>query len=174
MEHTRFDIAVINTIKDALIKKQQTLAVAESVTAGYLQTAFSLADNAMDFFQGGITAYNLGQKSRHLQIDPVYALSCDCVSERTAMEMAKNVIPLFAADWGIAITGYATPVPEKNIHELFACYAICFKGDCLMNGLIHAAKEDPEKVRYFFTNQLLSLFKQLVVKSPGNIRRHNY
>lgn len=164
MERTQFDLTVINAIKDTLIKKQQTLAVAESVTAGYLQTAFSLAENAMDFFQGGITAYNLGQKARHLQIDPVYALSCDCVSERTAMEMAKNVIPLFAADWGIAITGYASPVPEQNIHELFACYAICFRGDCLLNGLIHAAKQDPVAVRYFFTNELLSLFRQLIGK----------
>lgn len=63
-----YNIDTLNKIKDFLIEGKQTLAVAESVTSGHLQAAFSAATLASKFFQGGITAYNIGQKSRHLFI----------------------------------------------------------------------------------------------------------
>lgn len=55
-----YDETVINVIRDLLISRRQTISVAESVTSGHLQAALSSADNAMEFYQGGITAYNAG------------------------------------------------------------------------------------------------------------------
>ena len=63
----------LNRIKDILIRRNETLAVGESVTSGILQTAFATAMDASKFYQGGITAYNLGQKSRHLHINSIHA-----------------------------------------------------------------------------------------------------
>ncbi len=114
-----FDETVLHQIKDQLIRKNQTIAVAESVTAGLLQLALASAEEAVRFFQGGITAYNLGQKYKHLNVEPVHAELCNCVDRVVAVEMARNVTDLFRSDWGIAITGYATPVPESG-HQLFA------------------------------------------------------
>jgi len=57
-------------IKDYMLQHFETLAVAESVTSGHLQAAFSSADQATNFFQGGITAYNVGQKARQLCYKP--------------------------------------------------------------------------------------------------------
>ena len=53
-----YDEEVINQIKEWLTAHKQTIAVAESVTAGHLQAALSSAVEASKFFQGGITAYN--------------------------------------------------------------------------------------------------------------------
>ena len=64
---------VVNSIKDTLQTKCETIAVAESLTAGLLQFALAAAEGASGYFQGGITVYNLGQKSRHLHIDPIDA-----------------------------------------------------------------------------------------------------
>jgi len=41
----------INIIKQRLITRHQTVAVAESVTSGHLQAALSLAENARQFYQ---------------------------------------------------------------------------------------------------------------------------
>lgn len=71
----------INAIKDIMVGKEETIAVAESVTAGHLQAAFSVGIEASKFFQGGITAYNLGQKARHLNVDPVLSNKVNCVAE---------------------------------------------------------------------------------------------
>ena len=78
-------------------------------------------------FQGGLTVYNLGQKCRHLGVNPIQALECNCVSDKVAVEMAISVCKLFTSDWGIAITGYSTPVPESD-NKLFAYFAIAFQG----------------------------------------------
>jgi PncC family amidohydrolase len=150
-----YDIDTVNNISKIFQDKEETLAVAESVTAGQLQVAFSLAEGATQIFQGGITAYNIGQKSRHLLIDPIHAGNCNCVSQKVANQMAEQVVDMFSADWGIAITGYASPVPEENIHELFAYYAIYHGNECIKCGRIDAAPADVLRVRSYFTNTVL-------------------
>ncbi len=154
---------ISNQIADLLKGRNQTIAVAESVTAGQLQTSLSIAERALDFFQGGVTAYNLGQKTKLLGIDPILAMDTDCVSQQIAITMAKNVARLFNCNWGIGITGYASPVPEKNIEELFACFAITCDDNTLVYETVTAEKQDPFLVRQFYTRyvleQLLSLLR---------------
>jgi nicotinamide-nucleotide amidase len=53
---------LLRTLGRSLAGKKETIAVAESVTAGQLQTMFSLAPEASCFFEGGLTVYNLEQK----------------------------------------------------------------------------------------------------------------
>jgi nicotinamide-nucleotide amidase len=141
-----------------LYERKQTVAVAESVTSGQLQTFLSIPDHAMDFFQGGITAYNLGQKTKHLDVDPIHALACNCVSERIAASMARNVMLEFNSDWGIGITGYASPVPEKNIEELFSCFAIAGRGESTVSGTIDAKTDTQFAVSRFYTRAVLEKF----------------
>lgn len=129
-----FDEKLIQKIKDNLLKKEQTIAVAESVTAGFLQAALASAENASSIFQGGLTAYNLGQKCRHLNVNPIHAESCNCVSQKMAVDMALNITHSFTSNWGIGITGYATAVSESH-NELFAYYAI------VQDGKVLSAKE---------------------------------
>ena len=141
-----------------MLKKNQTLAVAESVTSGHLQAAFSLADGATDFFQGGITAYNLGQKARHLKVDPIHALYSNCVSDRIAEEMALQALSLFSSDWAIAITGYAAPIPELDIRNLFAYYSIAFKNKIVLSKKITAGNVGIYEVQVFYTETVLKEF----------------
>ena len=150
-----FDKKITDQIGKILTDRQQTIAVAESVTAGHLQTSLSFAEKALDFFQGGITAYNIGQKTRHLGIDPMHAIANNCVSEKVAITMAKNVTSYFNSDWGIGITGYASPLPEKNIEELFSCFAICFRNNIITSRTIKAKKDSPLAVRLYYNKQVL-------------------
>lgn len=159
-----YDLNIITFIKDHMLTDQHTVAVAESVTSGHLQAALASAENASKFFQGGITTYNLGQKARHLKVEPIHAETCNCVSERIAGEMALNVTALFSSDWGIGITGYAAPVPECNIHELFAYYAISFRGKLLARKFISAEKAEPIKVQLFYVNSILNALNDLINK----------
>lgn len=157
-----YDDKTIFEIKNILLEKNHTIAVAESVTAGHLQVAFASAENASQFFQGGITAYNLGQKARHLKIEPIHAERCNCVSEKIAMTMAHEVTVLFSSDWGIAITGYAAPMPECSIVELFAHYAISFRRTLAKVETIHAINEHPMNVQAFYVNRILATFHELL------------
>lgn len=119
-----------------------TLSVAESVTSGCLQLLFSNAHNAQGFYQGGITTYNGAQKTMHLHVEPIYAAHCNCVSQKTALEMAHGVCALFYSDIGIAVTGYATPVPEEHIEDIYAFIAIVHKNKVLYKGKITPAQKE--------------------------------
>lgn len=151
-----YPIQLINEIKNSLVNNQHTIAVAESVTSGHLQAAFSLADEATFFYQGGITVYNLGQKSRHLFIEPIHAIKNNCVSPMIASDMALNVSKLFLSHYGIGITGYAAPVPEEGINNLFAFYAISLNGKIVHQAKITADKSSMLDAQLCYTEQVLN------------------
>lgn len=150
-----YDINALNEIAAAIIKTNESVAVAESVTSGHIQAALSSAVNASKFYQGGITAYNLGQKTRHLNIDPVKAESCDCVSQEIAIAMATEVCRLFTSDWGIGITGYATLLPEQNVEQPFAFYAIVHKGKPIVSQKIFSSEAGTAQVQLFFVDTII-------------------
>jgi nicotinamide-nucleotide amidase len=149
-----FDKNRLIRIGKYLKRKEETIAVAESVTAGLLQYAFSNTPNAMDFFQGGLTAYNVAQKFKHLQVEPIHALSVNCVSQLVAEQMAVQVCRVFGAHWGIGITGYATPVPESG-NKLFAYFAITYKEKIRLKGMLRSDDKNPPDVQLHYTQALL-------------------
>ena len=157
-----FNKQLIDSIGKRLKDKKESIATAESVTSGLLQTAISNAEGAAQIFQGGITAYNIGQKCRHLLVEPLHAIECNCVSEKIATDMSRNVCNLFLSDYGIGITGYAAPVPEKNIKELFCYYSISLKDKILKSGKITAKTEEGFETQIFYVNEVLKIFNDLL------------
>lgn len=161
IEHL-FDQGAIQKIRDLLLSAHKTIAVAESVTAGLLQAAAASAPDASLYFQGGITAYNIGQKYKHLTVEPIHANTCNCVSEKVAAEMAANVCGLFNSDYGIGITGYAAPVPESG-NRLFAYFAVAAAGQLVVQGRLDPPAAAPLRVQLFYVNQVLQQLKSYLL-----------
>jgi PncC family amidohydrolase len=148
-------------IHDQLVNKEETVAVAESVTSGLLQWALASIDDATQFYQGGITVYNIAQKYRHLHIEPIHAMSCNCVSSKISEQMALQVCELFLSQWGIAVTGYAVPVPESG-NKIFAFYAIAHKNKIIRSLQIHPTVTNPEEVQQFYAKQIIDAFVKCI------------
>lgn len=145
----------INAIKDFLVEREESIAVAESVTAGHLQAALSAAVEASKCFQGGITTYNIGQKTRHLHIDPILGRKVNCVAVKIAHRMAVEAASLFSSEYGVGITGYASIVPECEKEGLFAYFSIAYKGDIVLTEKITSAEKNPYNVQVNYTLQVL-------------------
>jgi nicotinamide-nucleotide amidase len=157
-----FNSKAIQKIKDQLTAKKQKLSVAESVTAGFLQAAFASADQALKYFEGGITTYNINQKVKHLQIDRQKGEECNCVSQQIADEMATGVCKLFGTDYGIAITGYATPVPESD-HKLFAFYSIYANNKVVQGAKIELVNgQSAEQAQLHYVDTILANLEKLL------------
>lgn len=107
-----------------LATPRQTLAVAESLTCGRVQSLLGATSGASDFFLGGITVYTLEQKARHLGLELSLLKSCNGVSETVAEGMALGACTLFGADLGLATTGYAEAAPEKGIDYPYAWWGL--------------------------------------------------
>jgi nicotinamide-nucleotide amidase len=157
-----YDQKAIETIKEQLAAQNQTIAVAESVTAGLLQAALASANEASQYFQGGITCYNIGQKCRHLNVDPIHALSCNCVSTKMAEDMARQCCISFTSDWAIAITGYASPMPDSH-DKLFAYYAIVFRGKVMHSQRVDTGQQTPMEAQLFYVDQMLQTMQKLAL-----------
>lgn len=151
----------LTNISSILLERNETIAVGESVTSGLMQVAFSSAEGSIGFYQGGITAYNIAQKYKHLNVEPIHALACNCVSEKVAIEMALHVCPLFSSDWGIGITGYATPVPESG-NEVFAYFAIAFKGEIKRTEKLSPQKDESFNLQFFYCKEVLKALLETI------------
>ena len=104
-----------------------TLAVAESLTCGHVQARIGAVSGASEYFLGGLTAYSLEQKVRHLGVNRAHARRVNCVSQRVAVEMAQGAGALFGADLAVATTGYAEPSPVDGIRAPMAWWALCHR-----------------------------------------------
>jgi len=101
-----------------------TLAVAESLTAGRVQARVSAESGASTYFRGGITAYTLESKVRHLGVDRAEAERSACVSAKVAEQMAQGVCRFFGSDVGVSTTGWAEPSEENHVYQPFAWWAV--------------------------------------------------
>ena len=164
MEPSLFDPAVLRVIGKELQDSKQTIAVSESVTSGLLQFAFSNMQDAEKFYHGGITAYNVGQKYKHLNVEPIHAIGVNCVSQKIADEMALHVAELFNSDWGTGITGYAT-ASEESGNQRFAYYSISFRQAIKHSGILQAPAEAPPAVQLYYVTELLTKLKDLLISS---------
>ena len=152
---------ILKHIGQVFLKKHYSLAVAESVTAGLLQFKLSNIPDASKFFQGGITAFNIAQKFKHLNVEPSHAIAVNCVSQKVAEEMATNVARVFNSSWSIGITGYASPAPESD-GKLFAYFAICQDGKVKRAGKISSKEIDPPLVQEKYALFVLGRLAELV------------
>jgi nicotinamide-nucleotide amidase len=101
-----------------------TLAVAESLTCGRLQARIGAISGASEFFLGGMTAYSLEQKVRHLGVERGAAAAVNSVSASVAEQMARGACTLFGSDLGIGTTGYAEASAEPRVAAPFAWWGL--------------------------------------------------
>jgi len=114
-------------LKDRLLRAPRlTLAVAESVTCGRVQARVGEISGASDFFLGGLTAYTLTEKVRHLGVEGAAAAAVNGVSAEIAAQMARGAAALFGSDVAVATTGYAET--DARAREPLAYWALAWRG----------------------------------------------
>ena len=142
----------MNDLKDLLLQEPRlTLAVAESLTCGRVQARIGQTSGASEYFLGGITAYSIEQKVKHLGVDEPTARALNGVSMDVAEEMARGVCALFGSQIGLATTGYAEPFPERKVSHPFAWWALAHDlGDgrmAVQSGMIEMPGADRAKAQ---------------------------
>ena len=138
----------MNELRQLMLREPRlTLAVAESLTCGRLQAAIGAISGASDFFLGGITAYSLEQKVRHLGVDRARAEPVDSVSREVAEQMARGACALFGSDLALATTGYAEPAPARGVAHPSAYWALAHRRPGAAWVVIPGAVERPGAAR---------------------------
>ena len=90
-----------------------------------------------------------------MNVEPIHAENCDCISQKVAHTMASECCKLFASHWGIGITGYATSKPENN-NKLIAYYAVAHNQMIVLAEKLEAPKKEPYEVVLFYMRHVLA------------------
>ena len=100
---------LINQIHKLLIKKQETVAVAESCTGGLVSALLTQVSGSSLYFILGVVAYSNRVKINILRIPRILIAKKGAVSPEVARKMARAIRKLAKTDFGIGITGIAGP-----------------------------------------------------------------
>lgn len=92
-----------------LRERNQTVAIAESCTGGYIQHLLTSISGSSDYFKGGVTSYANETKQHVLNVDANVISDFGAVSEQTVRQMSEGVRKLLNTDYGVATSGVAGP-----------------------------------------------------------------
>ena len=118
-----------DTVAEMLMKKNMTIAVAESLTGGLLSSALVEHPGISKVFLEGVTAYSNESKIKRLGVLPETLEKFGAVSAETAEEMARGAAKFSGAEIGISTTGIAGPdggTTEKPVGTVYI--GLCIKG----------------------------------------------
>lgn len=91
-----------------------TVACAESLTGGLVVATLVSVPGASVVVRGGVVAYATDLKARLLGVDRGLLEVEGAVHPEVAREMARGVVELVGADYGLATTGVAGPDPQDG------------------------------------------------------------
>ncbi len=139
----------------ALQARGLTLAVAESVTGGYVAGRLCAVPGASSVFRGGIVAY-----SPEVKFDLLGVPEGPVVTEEAAVAMAEGVRARLGADIGIATTGVAGPDESEGKPVGTVCLAVAAADGALASTV--RLPGDRERIRQFSTITLLDLLRRVL------------
>jgi PncC family amidohydrolase len=100
---------IVRKIHTLLIKKPQTVAVAESCTGGLISKLLTDHPGSSAYFLLGIVAYHNTMKNRLLGVKNNILLQKGAVSKETAISLARAVRRIANSDFSLGVTGIAGP-----------------------------------------------------------------
>lgn len=106
-----------------MIEHHKTLALAESCTGGKMASQLTALPGASNYFLGSLVTYSNGVKEKILHVSEAVLKQHGAVSSETVKEMARNLLQITGADYGIAVSGIAGPTggtKEKPVGTVFA------------------------------------------------------
>jgi nicotinamide-nucleotide amidase len=147
------DETMESVVLGLLRERGLTLAVAESVTGGYVAGRICAVPGASEVFIGGVVSYASAVKHRLLDV-PVGPV----VTEEAAMAMAEGVRSLLGADVGLATTGVAGPDAAEGKPVGTVCLAVSM-GSGGETATIRLPG-DRERIRQFTAISVLDLLRR--------------
>ena len=124
---------IVSQIHKLLIKKQKTIAVAESCTGGSLSELLTDISGSSQYFILGVVTYSNKAKESILKIPHFFISKNGAVSKNVTSRMALRIRKIAKTDFGVGITGIAGPTggtPGKPVGTVFIALATKNKTTC--------------------------------------------
>ncbi|MEB3366986.1 CinA family protein [Saccharopolyspora mangrovi] len=98
-----------------LRRRSETVATAESLTAGLVSAALTEVPGSSAVVRGGLVVYATDLKERLAGVDPQLLAEHGAVHPDVAAQLAVGASRRCGADWGVGLTGVAGPDPQDGV-----------------------------------------------------------
>jgi nicotinamide-nucleotide amidase len=109
------DPTTVEAVVAALIRREETVATAESLTAGLVCAALTEVPGASAAVRGGLVVYATDLKSALAGVSPDLLTTYGAVHPEVAAQLAEGARARCRADWGVGLTGVAGPDPQDGV-----------------------------------------------------------
>ncbi len=112
------DASLEQVVGQLLLAKNQTLALAESCTGGYISHRITRVAGSSAYYYGGAVSYANEAKQHFLGVNSATLEKYGAVSRETAREMSRGIRERTGASIGFSVTGIAGPSggsPQKPL-----------------------------------------------------------
>ncbi len=113
-------------VAEQLTQEEETLATAESATAGLVSTSLVDIAGASDWFDRGYVTYSYSAKEEELDVEPDALQREGAVSTEVVEQMAAGAVEAAGVDWAVATSGIAGPTggsSEKPVGTIYLAVA---------------------------------------------------
>jgi nicotinamide-nucleotide amidase len=163
------DETLPGVVGQLLRDRGESLATAESMTAGLLASRITDIQGSSDYFVGGSVCYQVAEKARALGIPLDYVERHGHVSPEVTRAIAEAIRTLTGADWGLGVTGYAGAGPNTPDAEVGHAYVALAGPDGTEIGSFRFGGHPREKVKHFASQRALELlFQRLKHGQPAS------
>jgi nicotinamide-nucleotide amidase len=109
------DPTTVEAVVAALIRREETVATAESLTAGLVCAALTEVPGSSAAVRGGLVVYATDLKSALAGVSPDLLATHGAVHPEVAAQLAEGARERCRADWGVGLTGVAGPDPQDGV-----------------------------------------------------------
>ena len=103
------------SVLEELRRRGETVATAESLTAGMVCVALTDVAGASRVVRGGVVVYATDLKEQLVGVPRAVLERCGAVHPEVAERLAEGVRQRCGADWGIGLTGVAGPSSQDGV-----------------------------------------------------------
>ena len=147
-----------------LLKLGQTVAVAESSTAGLVSASLLAIPGASAYYAGGSVIYTRLSRKRFLTLDPALLAGLAPLSEEMVRVFADAARTSLNAQWGIAELGAAGPTGTPYGHPP-GVSVIGVSGPVNLSMRIETQSADREQNMWHFTQEALKLLARATAQA---------
>lgn len=131
-----------SAVLDILRERDETLAVAESLTGGLVAAALTDIPGASLAFRGGVVSYATDLKAELLGVPTPMLAKYGPVYPQVAAAMASGVRERLGATWGAATTGVAGPDASDGHPPGTVHISVSVAGDTVVRTIALAGDRD--------------------------------
>jgi nicotinamide-nucleotide amidase len=161
--------ALARRVLEALARRGDTVATAESLTGGLLSARLTDVPGASRSFVGGVVSYATRIKVAVLDVPADLVDRHGVVSEECATAMARGVRTRLDATWGVATTGVAGPQSQEGRRVGTVWVAVAGAAHVETREL--ALTGDRAAIRQASCDAALTVLHGLLTREDGVLRR---